>query len=160
MWGCRELWEGHRSAGNWWVEEVACLLMYKFPCLNLHNLQHKWKSVSPEGRENLCTPAFPGLEYSNVSCEHKITASHNNNHLHHIFRHQSQTKNSYESLTLTFMVLWFFLVFLRNCFRLPDDMYSVMNTTCEGYKKKSYFDIMATSDLYQNKNNSFRKKSS
>lgn len=33
------------------------------------------------------------------------------------------------TLTLTFMVLWFFLVFFRNCLRLPDDMYSVMNMT-------------------------------
>lgn len=33
-------------------------------------------------------------------------------------------------LTFTFIVLWFFLVFFRNCLRLPDDMYSVMNITC------------------------------
>lgn len=33
--------------------------------------------------------------------------------------------------TLAFMALWFFLVFLRNCLRLPDDTYSVMKTTCE-----------------------------
>ena len=34
-------------------------------------------------------------------------------------------------ITLTFMVLWFFLVFFRNCLRLPDDMYSVMKMTCK-----------------------------
>lgn len=28
------------------------------------------------------------------------------------------------------MALWFFLVFLRNCLRLPDDTYSVMKMTC------------------------------
>lgn len=35
-----------------------------------------------------------------------------------------------KTLTFTFIVLWFFLVFFRNCLRLPDDMYSVMNITC------------------------------
>lgn len=32
--------------------------------------------------------------------------------------------------TRAFMALWFFLVFLRNCLRLPDDTYSVMKMTC------------------------------
>lgn len=34
--------------------------------------------------------------------------------------------------TLAFMALWFFLVFFRNCFRLPEDTYSVMKMTWEG----------------------------
>lgn len=32
--------------------------------------------------------------------------------------------------TRAFMALWFFLVFLRNCLRLPEDTYSVMKMTC------------------------------
>lgn len=40
------------------------------------------------------------------------------------------------ALTLTFMVLWFFLVFFRNCLRLPDDMYSVMNMTWGRRRRK------------------------
>lgn len=28
------------------------------------------------------------------------------------------------------MVLWFFFVFFRNCFKLPDDIYSVIKITC------------------------------
>lgn len=40
-------------------------------------------------------------------------------------------KNKVKWLTFTFMVLWFFFVFFRNCFRLPEDMYSVMKMTCE-----------------------------
>lgn len=31
--------------------------------------------------------------------------------------------------TFSFMVLWFFFVFFRNCFRLPEDMYSVIKIT-------------------------------
>lgn len=34
--------------------------------------------------------------------------------------------------TLAFMALWFFLVFFRNCFRLPEDTYSVMKMTWQG----------------------------
>lgn len=34
------------------------------------------------------------------------------------------------SPTLAFMALWFFLVFFRNCFRLPEETYSVMKITC------------------------------
>lgn len=137
----------------------SCMLVnVQIPMFELAQPSTQMKKCVTWGqRESVYTSVSrPGIEQCNVNT--KITASHNNNNLHHIFTHQSQTKNSYESLTLTFMVLWFFLVFLRNCFRLPDDMYSVMNTTCEGYKKKSYFDIMATSGLYQTKNNSFRKK--
>lgn len=33
------------------------------------------------------------------------------------------------AFTFSFIVLWFFFVFLRNCFKLPDDMYSVMKIT-------------------------------
>lgn len=44
-----------------------------------------------------------------------------------------------ETLTLTFMVLWFFLVFLRNCFRLPEDMYSVIKMTCPADSRKRYY---------------------
>lgn len=29
----------------------------------------------------------------------------------------------------SFIILWFFLVFFRNCFRFPEDMYSVMKMT-------------------------------
>lgn len=34
------------------------------------------------------------------------------------------------SRTFSFMVLWFFFVFFKNCLRLPEDMYSVMKMTC------------------------------
>lgn len=34
-----------------------------------------------------------------------------------------------EPFTFSFIVLWFFFVFFRNCFKLPDDMYSVMKIT-------------------------------
>lgn len=33
------------------------------------------------------------------------------------------------------MVLWFFFVFFRNCFKLPEDMYSVMKITCRGRRR-------------------------
>lgn len=36
------------------------------------------------------------------------------------------------SPTLAFIALWFFLVFFRNCFRLPEETYSVMKITCRG----------------------------
>lgn len=32
--------------------------------------------------------------------------------------------------TFSFIVLWFFFVFFKNCLRLPEDMYSVMKITC------------------------------
>lgn len=35
------------------------------------------------------------------------------------------------------MVLWFFFVFFKNCFRLPEDMYSVMKITC-GQRRKGH----------------------
>lgn len=44
------------------------------------------------------------------------------------------------TLTLTFMVLWFFLVFFRNCLRLPDDMYSVMNMTWGRRRRRRRWD--------------------
>lgn len=36
------------------------------------------------------------------------------------------------SPTLALIPLWFFLVFFRNCFRLPEETYSVMKITCRG----------------------------
>lgn len=39
------------------------------------------------------------------------------------------TKRLRVEFTFSFIVLWFFFVFFRNCFRLPDDMYSVMKIT-------------------------------
>lgn len=38
--------------------------------------------------------------------------------------------------TFSFIVLWFFFVFFRNCFRLPEDMYSVMKITCKQRQPK------------------------
>lgn len=37
-----------------------------------------------------------------------------------------------QELTRAFMALWFFLVFFRNCLRLPEDTYSVMKMTWQG----------------------------
>lgn len=39
------------------------------------------------------------------------------------------------SSTFSFMVLWFFFVFFKNCLRLPEDMYSVMKMTCRRKKE-------------------------
>lgn len=38
--------------------------------------------------------------------------------------------NTGKRVTFSFIVLWFFFVFFRNCFKLPEDMYSVMKITC------------------------------
>jgi hypothetical protein len=42
----------------------------------------------------------------------------------------------FNGCTLSWNVLLFFLVFLRNCFRDPDDIYSVMNITYTRERKK------------------------
>lgn len=52
----------------------------------------------------------------------------------------SKVMISSSSHTFSFMVLWFFLVFFKNCFRLPEDMYSVMKMTCRQIVKLQHKD--------------------
>lgn len=79
--------------------------------------------ISPQSRQDLCAPALPGLSEAHTKGLFvTIFAWH-----YHMFSIAVICSRSH---TFSFMVLWFFFVFFKNCFRLPEDMYSVMKMTC------------------------------
>lgn len=107
--------------------------MLEFELSFIQNSEQFKMSDSPESGQDLCAPALPGLLEQTGHYKRIFTLN--------VLRKQTKTGRtgfvSYQRHfrvptvfhTFSFMVLWFFFVFFKNCLRLPDDMYSVMKMT-------------------------------
>lgn len=79
-------------------------------------------------------------------------------HVKYIYLSESLLSNNLKPIyelqlsfqTFSFMVLWFFFVFFKNCLRLPEDMYSVMKMTCRRKCKQISIKAVTLNTFYMN----------